>query len=150
MGSARGLTCAGAGENVSPSRPGDRKVGGLRHFLGSCYRSMPSLRSSTIAARRQRIVSGENGSVNGIPFALRSGFAVAQDVVVAWRRLDREAHGSRRRMNSRTSFLIRIVSLVFRCGYRRFGGRRMGNTPALDCRRRPKEDTWLICSTRKL
>jgi hypothetical protein len=33
---------------------------------------MPSLRSSTIAARRQRIVSAENGSVNGIPFALRS------------------------------------------------------------------------------
>jgi hypothetical protein len=31
------------------------------------------LRSSTIAVRRQRIVSGENGNVNGIPFALRSG-----------------------------------------------------------------------------
>ena len=34
---------------------------------------MPSLRSSTIAALRQRIVSGENGNMNGIPFALRSG-----------------------------------------------------------------------------
>jgi hypothetical protein len=31
---------------------------------------MPSLRSSTIAALRQRIVSGENGSVNGIPHCL--------------------------------------------------------------------------------
>jgi hypothetical protein len=39
----------------------------------NCYRSMPSLRSSTIAALRQRIVSEENGSLNGIPFALRSG-----------------------------------------------------------------------------
>ena len=29
---------------------------------------------STIAALRQRIVSGENGSMNGMPFALRSGF----------------------------------------------------------------------------
>jgi hypothetical protein len=38
----------------------------------NCYGSMPSLRSSTTAALRQRIVSGENGSVNGIPFALRS------------------------------------------------------------------------------
>jgi hypothetical protein len=37
------------------------------------YRSRGSLRSSTAAARRQRIVSGENGSVNGIPFDLRSG-----------------------------------------------------------------------------
>ena len=53
---------------------------------------MPSLRSSTIADRRQRIVSGENGSVNGIPFALRR-LAVAQDAVVPRRRLDREAHG---------------------------------------------------------
>jgi hypothetical protein len=39
-----------------------------------CSRSMPSLRSSTIADLRQRVVSGENGSMNGIPFALRSGF----------------------------------------------------------------------------
>ena len=54
---------------------------------------MPSLRSSTIAALRQRIVSGENGSVNGIAFALRSGLSVAQDAVVPWRRLDREADG---------------------------------------------------------
>jgi hypothetical protein len=68
-----GLTGAGGGENVSPSKPGDRKVGGLRHFWLRCYMSMPSLRNSTIAALRQRIVSGENGSVNGIPFALRSG-----------------------------------------------------------------------------
>ena len=52
---------------------------------------MPSFRSSTTAALRQRIVSGENGSMNGIPFAFRSGFAVAQDAVVTRRRLDREA-----------------------------------------------------------
>jgi hypothetical protein len=45
----------------------------LRHCPACYYKSMPSLRSSTSAARRQRIVSGENGSVNGIPFALRSG-----------------------------------------------------------------------------
>jgi hypothetical protein len=53
------LTVAGVGENVSPSKPGDRKVGGLRHFWPGAYRSMPSLRSSTTAERRQRIVSGE-------------------------------------------------------------------------------------------
>jgi len=34
---------------------------------------MPTLRSSTIAARRQRIVTCENGGVNGIPFVLWSG-----------------------------------------------------------------------------
>jgi hypothetical protein len=38
------------------------------------YSSMPSLRSSTIADLRQRIVSGEKGSMNGIPFSFRSGF----------------------------------------------------------------------------
>jgi hypothetical protein len=38
------------------------------------YGSVPSLRSSMIAALRQRVVSGEKGSVNGMPFALRSGF----------------------------------------------------------------------------
>ena len=53
---------------------------------------MPSLRSSTIAALRQRIVSGENGSVKGIPrFSER--LAVAQDAVVARRRLDRQPDG---------------------------------------------------------
>jgi hypothetical protein len=36
---------------------------------------MPSLRSSMIAARRQRIVSGENGSVKGSPFCLWSGLS---------------------------------------------------------------------------
>jgi hypothetical protein len=51
---------------------------------------MPSLRSSTIAALRQRVVSGENGNVNGIPFALRSG-ARAKDAVVPGRGLDAEA-----------------------------------------------------------
>jgi hypothetical protein len=61
------------GENVSLSKPGDRKVGGLRHFWPWCYTLMPSLRSTTNAALRQRIVPGENGSVNGIPFAFRSG-----------------------------------------------------------------------------
>lgn len=34
---------------------------------------MPSFRSSTIADLRQRVVSGEKGSMNGIPFAFRSG-----------------------------------------------------------------------------
>jgi uncharacterized protein YodC (DUF2158 family) len=57
------------------SKPGDRKVGGLRHLLARFYRSVPSFRSSTTAVLRQRIVSGENGSVNGIPFALRSGLS---------------------------------------------------------------------------
>jgi hypothetical protein len=68
-----GLTGADVRENVARSKPGDRKVGGLRHFFPYRYGRMPSLRSSTSAARRQRIVSGENGSVYGIPFALRSG-----------------------------------------------------------------------------
>ena len=44
---------------------------------------------------RQRIVSGENGSVKGIPFCLAERLAVAQDVVVAGRRLDGEADGLR-------------------------------------------------------
>jgi hypothetical protein len=52
---------------------------------------MPSFRSSTIAARRHRIVSGENGSVNGISFRLREQLALAQDAVVPRRRLDGEA-----------------------------------------------------------
>jgi hypothetical protein len=38
------------------------------------YRSMPSLRSSTIAALPQRIVSGESGSMHSIPVCFRSGF----------------------------------------------------------------------------
>jgi hypothetical protein len=53
---------------------------------------MPSFRSSTTAALRQRIVSGENG-MKGIPFALAERLAVAPDAVVPRRRLDREAHG---------------------------------------------------------
>jgi hypothetical protein len=85
------LTGAGGGENVSPSKPGDRKVGGSRHFLAGCYRSMPSLRSSTIAARRHRIVSGENGSVNGMPFALRSGLPSRSTQYVPGCRLDGRA-----------------------------------------------------------
>lgn len=52
---------------------------------------MPRLRSSTIAARRQRIVSGEKGSVNGHPVRLVQRLALVQDAVVPWRRLDREA-----------------------------------------------------------
>ena len=55
----------GTGQDRDPTAPAARLTG---------YGSMPSLRSSTIAVRRQRIVSGENGSVNGMPFALRSGF----------------------------------------------------------------------------
>jgi hypothetical protein len=51
------------------------------------------LRSSTIAVRRQRIVSGENGNVNGIPFRLAERLALALDAVVARRRLDREPDG---------------------------------------------------------
>jgi hypothetical protein len=58
---------------------------------------MLSLRSSTIAARRQRIVSGENGNMNGIPFAhpVRSAerLAVAQHAVVARGGLDGQAGG---------------------------------------------------------
>ena len=54
---------------------------------------MPSLRSSTIAALRQRIVSGENGNVKGIPFAFRSGLPSRRTPVVPWRGLDREAGG---------------------------------------------------------
>jgi hypothetical protein len=40
---------------------------------------MSSLRNSTIAVLRQRIVSGEHGSVNGIPFNFAKRLAVAQD-----------------------------------------------------------------------
>ena len=54
---------------------------------------MPSLRSSTIAARRQRIVSGENGNLNGIPFAFAERLAIAQDAVMLRRRLDRQTNG---------------------------------------------------------
>ena len=58
-------------------------------------RSIPSLRSSTIAVLRQRIVSGENGSVRGTPFLLAEGLAVAEDavvdVVVAGCRVDGQA-----------------------------------------------------------
>jgi hypothetical protein len=35
--------------------------------------SIPSLRSSVIADLRQRVVSGEKGSMKGMPFAFRSG-----------------------------------------------------------------------------
>jgi hypothetical protein len=67
-------TRAGAAENVLPSKPGDRKVGGFGISRLLRYSSMPSLRSAMIAALRQRTVSGENDSVNGgIPFARRSG-----------------------------------------------------------------------------
>ena len=53
--------------------PEPRLPAAARFDLGASYGSMPSLRNSTIAALRQRTVSGENGNVNGIPFALRSG-----------------------------------------------------------------------------
>ena len=46
-----------------------------------------------IAVLRQRVVSGENGSVKGIPLALAERLAVAEDVVVAGCRLDGEAGG---------------------------------------------------------
>jgi hypothetical protein len=52
---------------------------------------MPSFRSSTISALRQRTVSGENGSVNGIPSAFTERLALAQDAVVPRGRLDDEA-----------------------------------------------------------
>jgi hypothetical protein len=54
---------------------------------------MPSFRSSTTAVLRQRIVSGENGSVNGHPVRLAERVAVAQDVVATRRRLGGEADG---------------------------------------------------------
>jgi hypothetical protein len=87
------LTRAGAGENVSPLRPGDRKVGGLRRFLGSCYRSDAELaelddRRSTPADRVGRERQRERH-----PVRLAERLAVAQDVVVARRGLDREADG---------------------------------------------------------
>ena len=44
---------------------------GARRGFGQT--SMPSFRRSRIAVLRQRVVSGENGSVKGIPLALRSG-----------------------------------------------------------------------------
>src|SRR5205823_554252 len=52
-----------------------------------------SLPSSTIAARRQRIVSGENGNGERHPVRLAERLAVAQDAVVARRGLDREPNG---------------------------------------------------------
>jgi hypothetical protein len=51
----------------------DLRVAAASAFLAPVLQVDASLRSSTIAARRQRIVSGENGGVNGMPFALRSG-----------------------------------------------------------------------------
>ena len=53
---------------------------------------MPSLRSSTMAALRQRVVSGEKGSMNGIPFCFPERLAVAEDAVVPWRRFDGQAY----------------------------------------------------------
>jgi hypothetical protein len=67
---------------------------------------MPSLRSSTIAARRHRIVSGENGSVNGVPFALRSGSPSRKTRYYPGVDSTVRPTASRRRMNSRTSLLI--------------------------------------------
>jgi hypothetical protein len=51
------------------------------------------LRRSTIAALRERIVSGEKGSRERHPVRLPERLAVAQDAIVPGRRLDREAHG---------------------------------------------------------
>jgi hypothetical protein len=78
---------------------------------------MPSLRSSTTAALRQRIVSGENGSMNGIPFAFRSGLPSPQDAVVPRRRLDREAGGFEPadELAYVLSHPLCVVSLVARC-----------------------------------
>jgi hypothetical protein len=56
---------------------------------------MPSLRSSTIAALRHRIVSGENGNMKADPVGFPEWLAVAQDAVVAGRRLDGEPGGLR-------------------------------------------------------
>jgi glutaredoxin len=44
------LTAAGAGENVSSSKPGDRKVGGLRHLLASYSGAEASTRAEQRAA----------------------------------------------------------------------------------------------------
>jgi hypothetical protein len=55
---------------------------------------MPSFRSSTTAGLRQRIVSGENVGVNGIPFAALKRLTVTEDTEVTRRRLDRHARGS--------------------------------------------------------
>ena len=46
-----------------------REIELVRRLTDRCRASA----ASTIAERRQRMVSGENGSMNGIPFALRSG-----------------------------------------------------------------------------
>ena len=67
--------------------------------------SIPSLRSSTIAALRQRVVSGENGSMNGIPFAFAERCAVPQHAVVPGVASTVRPMAWSRRMNSRTSFL---------------------------------------------
>jgi hypothetical protein len=47
-----------------------RESAGLRPLVLQVDAELAKL---TIADRRHRIVSGENGSVNGIPFAFRSG-----------------------------------------------------------------------------
>jgi hypothetical protein len=54
---------------------------------------MPSLRRSTIAALRHRIVSGENGNMKGHPVGFPERLAAAQDAVVARCRLDRKTCG---------------------------------------------------------
>ena len=54
---------------------------------------MPSLRRSTIAGLRQRIVSGENGNIEWHRVGFPERLAVAQNAVVAGCRLDREADG---------------------------------------------------------
>jgi hypothetical protein len=63
-----------SGARFGASRAGPRaRARSNEPDVAGVYRWIPSLRNSMSAVRRQRIVSGENGSMNGIPFALRSG-----------------------------------------------------------------------------
>src|SRR4029453_9485618 len=86
------LTGAAAGENVSLSKPGDRKVGGLRRLLAALQvdAELPEFdhRGSAPPDRVGRERQHERHSVR-----LAERLAVAQDAVVARRRLDREADG---------------------------------------------------------
>jgi hypothetical protein len=50
--------------------------------------------------------------MKGIPFCLRSGLPSAQDLAVTESRFDAEAAGFEPRMNSRTSFVIQVVSCL--------------------------------------
>jgi hypothetical protein len=85
------LTAAGAGENVFPSKPGDRKVGGLRHFLGLQIDAELAEFDDRCSAPADRV--GRERECERHPVRFSQRLAVAQDAVVARRRLDRKAHG---------------------------------------------------------